>query len=278
MKIGVCEWVLPLHGPVLFGKLARLGIGGIQLDDGGPHKQGFPLRDRSVQSLYREYSKKYGIALISMGGNELGRSGGFIHAPESLQGLECREIFQNGILACREMEIPIYLVPTFFEGFIKTRRHYSNLAENLKWACDYARSHGVRLGLESLLSPEEWEELWLSVGSDWLEIYYDIQNPATYRGIRVADELRRTDFGKICQIHVKDGKQCVQGSCQLGDGETGAKESLAVIREKGYQGWLVLENGYGRPYFESGHTRWEEQMKQDIGMIKALDVWRENRA
>lgn len=278
MKIGICEWVLPLHGPVLFGKLAELGIRGIQLDDGGPHRQGFPLRNRSVQSLYREYSERYGVALISMGGNELGRSGGLIQEPDSPRGEMCRQIFQNGIQACREMEIPVYLVPTFFGGFIKTRRHYWNLAENLKWACSYAEAYGIRLGLESLLSPKEWEELRLQVGSDWLEIYYDIQNPATYRGIHVAEELMRVDFGRVCQIHVKDGNRCVQGGCQLGDGEAGVWESLSVIRKRGYQGWLVLENGYGRPYFESGHTGWEEQIRSDIGTIKAIEAQEEDRA
>lgn len=88
-------------------KLSELGIRGIQLDDGGPHRQGFPLRDRSVQSLYREYSERYDVALISMGGNELGRSGGLIQELDSPRGEICREIFQNGIQACREMEIPV---------------------------------------------------------------------------------------------------------------------------------------------------------------------------
>ena len=61
MKLGICEWVLPIKGPSLFPKLKELGIDGIQVDDWDGHAACNPMCDPYVQSLYLENADKYGI-------------------------------------------------------------------------------------------------------------------------------------------------------------------------------------------------------------------------
>lgn len=78
-------------------KLKELGIDGIQVDDWDGHAACNPMCDPYVQSLYLENADKYGIEMISMGGNALGKEGGMIHAPYSAVGEQCMDTFRHGI-------------------------------------------------------------------------------------------------------------------------------------------------------------------------------------
>ena len=121
----------------------------------------------------------------------------------------------------------------------------------MKEACHYCLGSQVTVTLESIFSATELRRLIDWIDSPNFGIYYDTQNPVTYAGIHVPDDIRAIGPGKIAQIHVKDGVGSIQGSVNLGMGETDFFATAEAIREIGYDGWIVLENYYSRPCFSS---------------------------
>jgi sugar phosphate isomerase/epimerase len=47
----------------------------------------------------------------------------------------------------------------------------------------------------------------------------------------------------ICEIHIKDGVDNGP-AVLLGEGNSGFRQAMAVLREKTYKGWLIIENNY----------------------------------
>lgn len=268
MKLGICEWVLPVKGPALFEKLKSLGIDGIQLDDWDGFSQMQPMTDPVVQQLYKDASEKTGVELIGMAGNSLGREGGMIHPLTTPQGQQCWKTYTSSLDACKDMGLPVYLAPAFFAGFPRTQADRRNIVARMADACRYAAGSSVTVALESIFPAEQLNRIWEELAMPNFGIYYDTQNPVTYAGIPVAEDIRAIGPGKIVQIHVKDGNCSVQGSEHLGCGETDFFGAVRAIGDIGYDGWIVLENYYSRPVF---HSRWKDpwdRIAQDVEIAK----------
>ncbi len=270
MKLGICEWVTPIKGPSIFPRLKALGIDGIQLDDWDGHAQNNPLRDRYVQQLYRDAAQASGISLIGMAGNSLGREGGMIHPMNTPVGQQCWQTYTAGLDACAALELPVYLAPAFFAGFPRTQEDRKNIVRRMKDACVYAAGTHVKVTLESIFPAEALNAIWDAIGMPNFGIYYDTQNPVTYAGIDVASDIRAIGPGKIAQIHVKDGVNSIQGSVPLGLGETRLEETAQAILETGYDGWIVLENYYSRPCFQSDDTDPWDRIARDVELAKKI--------
>lgn len=251
MKLAICEWVTPIKGPAIFPRLKSLGIDGIQLDDWDAAAQNHPLTQSYVQRLYKDAAAQTGISLIGVAGNALGRDGGMILPMDTEQGRRCWDDLTRGLDACAQMKLPIYLAPAFFAGFPRTQAERRRIAQRMKEACHYCLGSQVTVTLESIFSATELRRLIDWIDSPNFGIYYDTQNPVTYAGIHVPDDIRAIGPGKIAQIHVKDGIGSIQGSVNLGMGETDFFATAEAIREIGYDGWIVLENYYSRPCFSS---------------------------
>ena len=73
-----------------------------------------------------------------------------------------------------------------------------------------------------------------AVGSDAVQVYYDVYNTGITRGYDVPAEIRLLK-GRIAQFHFKNGPQF------LGQGKLQFEPILAAMKETGYQGWIVLE-------------------------------------
>lgn len=273
MRLAVCEWSLPIKGPAVFEKLRSLGIDGIQADDWDGSAMGNPMCNPYVQELYRSASQKTGVAIVGIGGNALGREGGMIHPPDSEKGRACWGTLCAGLDACAELGAPVYLAPAFFAGFIRTQAHLKNVLDVLYRASGYAREKKVTVGFESVLPAERLRALWDEISSPAFGIYYDTQNPVTYTGAYVPDELRLLGAKRICQVHMKDGVNSVQGCVHLGFGEAAFYETVAALREIGYDGWLVLENYYSRPGFASPYDDPWDRLSYDVEIVRrAFDL------
>lgn len=273
MKLAICEWVTPIKGPSIFPKLKALGIDGIQLDDWDAAGQNHPLTQPYVQQLYRQASEETGVELIGMAGNALGRDGGMIFPMETDQGKRCWEDLTQGLNACAAMEMPVYLAPAFFAGFPRTQADRHRIKERMKDACCFASGTDVTVALESIFPAQELLRIWEEINAPNFGIYYDTQNPVTYAGIDVPADIRALGSGKIVQIHVKDGKNSVQGSLPLGEGETEFYESARAIRDVGYDGWIVLENYYSRRCFQSELDDPWDRIARDVETVrKVFDI------
>lgn len=272
MRLAVCEWSLPIKGPAVFKKLRSLGLEGIQVDDWDGGAMGNPMTNPYVQSLYRDASEKMGVSLVGMGGNALGREGGIIHPPESPEGKSCWSTLQAGLEACSGLGVPIYLAPAFFAGTIRVQAHIKNVFDTLRRASACAEKMGVIVGFESVLPAQKLCQLCEEISSPAFGIYYDTQNPVTYTGAHVPAEIRLLGASRICQVHVKDGVNSVQGCVHLGCGETSFYETAAALREVGYDAWIVLENNYSRPGFVSPYEDPWDRLAYDVEIAKKAFV------
>lgn len=264
MKLAICEWSVPIKGPAVFEKLKSLGLEGIQVDDWDGSAMGNPMTNSTVQAMYRDASEKTGLCLVGMGGNALGREGGMIHSPGTPEGEACWKTLRAGIDACAALQISVYLAPAFFAGTIRTQAHLKNVLATLRAAVDYSGRMGVTTAFESVLPAETLKALWDEMDSPAFGIYYDTQNPVTYCGTYVPDEIHILGAKRISQVHVKDGVNSIQGCVHLGAGETSFFETAAALRDIGYDGWIVLENYYSRPTFQSCYSDPWDRIAYDI--------------
>lgn len=268
MKLAICEWVTPIKGPAIFSRLKSLGIDGIQLDDWDAAAQNHPMIQPYVQKLYQDAAAQTGLSLIGMAGNALGRDGGMIFPMDSEQGRRCWSDLTNGLDACAQMKLPVYLAPAFFAGFPRTQDDRKRIAQCMKEACRYSLGTQVTVALESIFPATVLHRLIEQIGFPNFGIYYDTQNPVTYAGIDVPADIRAIGSGKIAQIHVKDGVNSIQGSVHLGMGETDFFGAAEAIREIGYEGWIVLENYYSRPCFSSDLTDPWDRIARDAEIAR----------
>ncbi len=96
---------------------------------------------------------------------------------------------------------------------------------------------GVVLGLENTLTAKQNLEIIDRVGSNHLQVYFDIGNLTAY-GYDVPSEIRILGNGQICEIHLKDWDTPMLGSS---DGMVNFAECAKACRDINYDKWYVLE-------------------------------------
>ena len=63
-------------------------------------------------------------------------------------------------------------------------------------------------------------------------------------------------------------------SCRhLGEGNACFHECVDVIREIGYEGWIVLENDYDMPPFNTFENDRFELLRRDVEIVKKAFSW-----
>ena len=268
-KVAICEWSMPIKGPCMFPIMKELGLDGIQLDDWSSWEHCFPLADKKVQELYVNAAEESGMTIPSIGCNAFSRLGGFVNKIDSEKGkmsitalLKMREI-------CEQMNIPLAMFPTCWDGYLKTDEDIENAAKMLRSVCKYYDDSPVDIAIETVLTTSQFESLFSYVDSKSLKIYYDTQNPQYFGNIYPPDEMRLIDISRVAEIHFKDGKANSQGCLHYGDGETGFSEMVSVLREKGYNGWCVIENFYTKPSWLVKEKDIYSCIKEDTLRIKA---------
>jgi len=265
VKLGVCHWSCPIDGPYALKMASELGLEGIQLDIGS-YERGFPLSRPSIQKAYVEYAKKYNITITSLAVRELDR-----HGMTRKDGTMEKEIAVEAILkaisAADAMNIPIVMLPSFEDGEIKTDRDFQRVVNCLKMACEEAEKKNIIIATENLLSIEETKQLFNLVNKPNLRLYFDTQNYHLRRNYNVASMVEEL-FPYICEIHVKDGRDGHMSGALLGEGDSGFFETMEVLREKNYSGWILLENYYDlRPLSLEGDDP-IELLRRDISILK----------
>lgn len=105
------------------------------------------------------------------------------------------------------MNIPLLMVPSFFDGEIKDEDGFRNTAKMLKWACEYGADKGVVISWENGMSVEENLRMIDMVARDNFGLGFDSQMPHACTVIICSDMIRHLK-GHLCIIcsHIKDGK------------------------------------------------------------------------
>ena len=151
---------------------------------------------------------------------------------------------------------------------IKTEEDLENMAKMLRLVAPAFESSPVELAIESVLSPKQYADLFSYVGSNKMKIYYDTQNPQYFASVYPPDEMRELDISTVAEIHFKDGLRKSQGSVYYGEGETGFADMVSVLKEKGYEGYLVIENFYNKVTWSHKEESVWASIKEDVKRLK----------
>jgi sugar phosphate isomerase/epimerase len=132
-------------------------------------------------------------------------------------------------------------------NWISEKKSWSSLCDCLKEICDYAQDRGVFLAVEHfglVDTPKRFLELIDSVRSDALRCVYDPSNMLKYLGQSKSEILEGVRLNKdfVVDVHLKGVSRDLQfvRPCSESD-YYGQKEFLAIFKEVGYRGSLLVE-------------------------------------
>ncbi len=254
--IGICDWNLgPMCDPELIPTAAEADLTGIQVSLGIDPEQ-ILLRDPTVRQRYIELGRQHGVTFHSIA---LGMFNTYPLAEEP----RCAVWLIDAIDAAVALGAGNVLMAFFGDGDLRFRddngdfvnqsdgefasfrldgEKVTSVVETLKQVVPRARDAGVALGLENTITGSQNLEIIEMVGSEWLQVYYDVGN-STGNGYDVPGELRAIGNDRLCEVHLKDWNTPLLGS-EGAMVDNGA--AAAALSEIGYDKWLVLETS-GRP-------------------------------
>lgn len=267
-KVAICEWSMPIKGPSMFAVMKELGLDGIQIDDWSSWEHNFVLSDKKVQEMYMRAAQEAQMQIPSIGCNGFSRLGGLVNRMGTDKGTQSLKALIKMREICEDMNIPLAMFPTCWSGYLHTEEDIENAAKMLREACKYYDDSPVNIAIESVLSPKQFRDLFSYVGSASLKIYYDTQNTQYFGHIYPPDEMRELDIADIAEIHFKEGLRESQGCLHYGDGETGFDEMVAILKEKAYDGWCVIENFYTKPSWRVQDKGIYDCIREDVSRLK----------
>ncbi|MCR1832860.1 sugar phosphate isomerase/epimerase [Oceanobacillus caeni] len=264
MKIGICAWSVPMDGPYGVKVAADYGFEGMQLDIGEPER-GFQLSYPHVQEAYKQFAMKYDITFTAISVRLFDRYG-----MTRENGTQEKDMVMEGIKkaiqAAESMNIPIVMLGSFLDSEIKTDEDFQRTVECLIKACEMAEGKNITIATENLLSIEENKKLFEVVNKENLKLYFDTQNYYLNRNYNAAEIVREL-YDYICEVHVKDGNGHISGAL-LGEGDSNFFETMEVLKEKGYQGWVLIENYYDQKPLSNDNENPLELLEKDVKILK----------
>ena len=144
------------------------------------------------------------------------------------------EIIRKTIEACAHIGASVILVPFFGSALLKTEDQIQRLINEMKRLAPIAEDKGVCLALETSLSAPDMVRIVESVGSDYVQVYFDTGNTAG-AGYDIVQEIE--ELGEhIVQTHIKDNP-----SGTLGAGNIDFAAALTAFKKVGFDGFFMLE-------------------------------------
>ena len=227
-KVGMCCWNMRDFDPTVFDTGARIGLDGVQLGISNTDQETLKLRRPEVQQQYLAAAKRTGLAIVGT-------------ACQYRRPLKSEPVaalvLHDWIEVTRSLGAKVILVPFFGKPNIvdvNMKEEFDRLVAVLRELAPRAEKAGVILGLENTLSAVDNRKILDAVASPAVQVYYDVGN-STNNGHPVLEEIRALGKERICEFHIKDGRNL------LGQGKIDMPAIAQAIREIGYEKWLVLE-------------------------------------
>jgi L-ribulose-5-phosphate 3-epimerase len=258
-RIGMCDWNLgPQCDPGQILKAKEAYLDGIQVSVGtGPNAM--PLRQSTVREQYLRLGKQHGIAFCSVAAglmnsiplkSEPEAAIYVIDALEAAAALGAENIlmafFGKGDLRLEvgpEKYKDLSTGP--FKEYELDKKGVDRVVAALKQIAPRAEALGVALGFENTLTARQNLEIIERVGSNRLQVYYDVGNSTAY-GYDVPTELKLLGKDRICEIHLKDRKSPMLGSPE---GQVRFQAVAQAVKDIDYSKWLVLETSGRKEHF-----------------------------
>ena len=228
-KIGACDWTLGKRtNPEALEVAKRLGLDGIMVDMGDPRK-GFPLLELDLQKKYLSRAKELKVEIASL-------ALGILNELPYKNEPQAQEWVADSIKVSRAFGTHVVLLAFFSKGDLKNdKKGIDAVTQRLKEIAPKAEKAGVILGVESWLSAEEHMAILDKVGSNAVQVYYDIGN-SHKMGYDIYQEIRY--LGRhICEFHAKDYDGL------FGKGTINFPEVRRAMDDIHYHGWMHIESG-----------------------------------
>jgi sugar phosphate isomerase/epimerase len=227
-KIGACDWSLGRTQDIVALDLAKsIGLDGVQVTFGREGGK-YDLRKPDVQTAFRDACRRLNVEIASLGMAELNHKP-YASDPEAERWVvECVEVMHS-------MGQKVVLLPFFSAGDIRDKpAAQAEVIRRLKKAAPLAENAGVILGLESWLSPDDHLRILDAVGSNAVQVYYDVAN-MEQRGYDVYGGIRQLGRDRICEIHAKEN------GFLLGQGKIDFVKVREALDDIQWSGWLIIE-------------------------------------
>ncbi|RJP20342.1 MAG: hypothetical protein C4527_25290 [Candidatus Omnitrophota bacterium] len=252
VKVGMCDWNLGEScNPDLIPKAKEAHLEGIQVSV-GRSPSSMSLRSPDVRKKYVEMGKQYGITFHSVAAGSILNSIPLASEPESavyvIDAIEAAAalgasnilmaFFGRGDLRYQDHRGDFRLLEEKpFKIYELDQRGVDRVVAVLKQIVPRAEALGVALGLENTITAKQNLEIIERVGSDIVQVYYDVGN-STSNGYDVPGEIRLLGNDRICEIHLKDSGTRVLGSPE---GKVDFKAAAQACHDINYDKWFVLE-------------------------------------
>jgi sugar phosphate isomerase/epimerase len=249
--IGICDWNLgPMSDPEQIPTAAEATLEGIQVSL-GPSPEEIVLTDPAIRQRYLDLGQQHGVTFhsIALGlfneyplATDPRAATWLVQAIETAAAIGASNVlmafFGNGDLRAKDEEGEfINEAGGSFASYRLSEDRVSSVVETLKQMVPRARDAGVILGLENTISASQNLQMIERVGSEWLQVYYDLGN-STGNRYDVPGELRLIGNDRLCEVHLKDWNTPLLGS---EDGMVDMPAAAAALSDIGYDKWLVLE-------------------------------------
>lgn len=250
MKYGIAQWCFP-NGIHAMKLAAQAGYDGIQIET-GLDSTGYYMTDRSIREIYIEEAKQCGLEIISIVDNDMMYVGCQGDKDEE-EYKKCCKAIEMTIETAKAMNCKSIMLPMFFRSQIYVDRPntFERAVEVLQYACRIASQEGVLVEVETSIPAEDQLRLMKCVGMQNLTNFYDSQNLYWYDGLDAVKELQGLMPVNGSEMHICDGWGMMtpnsNGAQLLGTGDSHFEEQIKIICEYGWDGWLIVENGYYLP-------------------------------
>jgi sugar phosphate isomerase/epimerase len=251
LKIGVTDWNLRQTGKLeALSLAAALGFEGVEVSLGRkPEGDRLPLSDAGFQRRYVAEAKRRKIGIA-------GTCLDILHVNYLKSDKLGQKWVADGILATKNLKARVMLLPFFGQGALKSHAEMDYVGDVLRELAPEAQKAGVVLALENTISAEDNVRIMDRARSKALLVYYDVGN-STNAGFDILKEMRWLGKDRICQIHLKDGRNF------LGDGQINFPAVMQTIAEIGYTGFANLETSS-----PSGSI--ENDMRRNLQYVRGL--------
>lgn len=255
MKIGMCAWVVPGDDVEAMGIAKELGVSAIVIN------YGEALLEEGNREILLKASKKTGIAIPTLAIND------FCHLAitKSENRDKAKKVIKNAIDIAMAMDIKALQIPHFYESLIVTDEDLLNTIEVLRYACELGSDSGIVIGTENVMTINQMNTCIESLNSECFKVLFDTQNPwrmLNQDGPAIAAGL----MDHIYEVHAKDsiindkGEKCF---VPLGSGDVKFDESMKLIKESGFDRWVILESPYNKDSYA-------KEITEDITYINNL--------
>mgnify|MGYP006272193965 CR=1 FL=1 len=265
VKVGMCDWNLGASAsPQAIPKAKEANLDGVQVSV-GTNPNNVPLRDPEVIDQYKALCDEHGVQVCSVAAGGILNSIPLATEPQSavyvIEALEAAKelgatnilmaFFGNGDLRLRDARGNTRNISEGpFREYELDSKKVTRVVEVLRQIAPRAEELGIAMGLENTITASQNMEIIERVGSDMLQVYYDVGN-SWGNGYNVPAEIRMLGNDRICEIHLKDWETPLFSS---GEGMVDWLSVAEACDEIGFDKWYVLEtSGRDKKFIEDTH-------------------------